>query len=233
MVDWLHTVDLGVGADCLGNLFVESLQFMPGASKKEKVLSLWGRIRSFYKECAPASQLQTLTPEMLQMAGRPPKLRAKAAECRYLLPFGAALAKQFAGESPHCSTVYQLFQNLLTLATLLPQETWDAAKAKAACQSFCRLYGELEKEALENGNTLAWRIKPKLHLLVELVEFQCVEGDSPSTFWTYMDESWGSTLATAGSRRGGAKWAHSTALNVIQRFRCMTTPSDSIPQASS
>jgi hypothetical protein len=229
MVDWLHTVDLGTGGDCLGNLFREVLEFMPGTNKKERVQGLWHRIRAFYRETNPRSQLQTLTADMIQMRGKPPKLRAKAAECRYLLPFGAALSAEFAGQSQHWDTVKHLLKNLLTIATSFAKESWDSEVAKAACRRFCLLYKGLEEEALQAGDTLSWRVKPKLHLMQELLEYQCEEGDNPSLFWTYMDESWGGVLATAGSRRGGAKLASSTALNVIQRFRAMTRPDASLP----
>jgi hypothetical protein len=92
MVDYLHTMDLGVAADCLGNLFLEILSLLPG-TRADKVSNLWRRMKQWYADHRPHSQLQTLTWEMIKKdATSPAKLRAKAAECRGLVPFGAALA---------------------------------------------------------------------------------------------------------------------------------------------
>ena len=62
-----------------------------------------------------------------------------------------------------------------------------------------------------------------MHVFQELIEYQCGEGASPARFWTYADEAWGGYLAKAGSRRGGAKFAHTTAANLISRFRALST----------
>ena len=58
------------------------------------------------------SQLQTLTWEMIKKdATSPAKLRAKAAECRGLIPFGVALAKFHNGD-PHRLIVAHLMNHL-------------------------------------------------------------------------------------------------------------------------
>ena len=171
MIDWLHTVDLGVVADALGQLFDEIIELLPGANRKERVNSLWQRVRAFYKEFRPPSELQALTPEMVKAPGQPAKLRAKAAQCRYLLPFGAALAKEFSGGSEHRATVSNLMQYLLEVTVCISTEPYDASRASAACRKFCLLYSALEKEALQNNNSSSWRCKPKLHLFQELIEY--------------------------------------------------------------
>ena len=152
MVDWLHAVDLGVGADMLGNVFNEVVDLLPGLTRKERVQNMWGRLRAWYKEARPPSQLQTLTPEMVRLPGKPPKLRAKAGECRYLLPFGAALAAEFAEGSEHRKTVGHLTRNLLEVATCVSKGAWDDQAAKKAARKFCLLYTALEKEALASGD---------------------------------------------------------------------------------
>jgi len=94
MVDCLHTMDLGVAADCLGNLLLEILRlfFLP-ETRADKVSNLWHRMKQWYADHRPHNQLQTLTWAMIKKdATNPAKLRAKAAECRGLIPFGAALA---------------------------------------------------------------------------------------------------------------------------------------------
>lgn len=226
LIDWLHTCDLGVGADALGNVFHEVVQLLPGANRDRQVACLWQRMLAYYKEHKPTSRLQALTPAMIKAQGKGPKLRAKAAECRHLLPFGAALAQEFNDGSLHRSTVATMMANLLEVAKCIGEKPYDAVKAASHCRQFCLLYVALEKEATAQGKDKAWRCKPKLHLFQEMVEFTGLDRGSPSNFWTYLDESWGGWLAKAGHRRGGAFSAGQTAANLLQRFRL--TVSDNI-----
>ena len=92
MVDYLHTTDLGVATDCLGNLLLEILRLLP-RTRAEKVSNLWHQMQQWYADHRPHNQLQTLTWEMIKKdATSPASLRANSAECRGLIPFGAALA---------------------------------------------------------------------------------------------------------------------------------------------
>jgi hypothetical protein len=92
MVDYLHTMDLGVATDCLGNLFLDILSLLPG-TRADKVSDLWRRLKHWYAYHRPHNQLQTLTWEMIKKdATSPAKLKAKAAECRDLIHFADALA---------------------------------------------------------------------------------------------------------------------------------------------
>ena len=74
---------------------------------------------------------------------------------------------------------------------------------------------------MANGDVTSWRVKPKLHLMQELIEYQCLEAGAPCEYWTYKDESWGAWLAKVAMRRGGKTSASSLALSVINRFRYM------------
>lgn len=219
MVDYLHTMDLGVAADCLGNLFLEILCLLPG-TRAEKVASLWGRIKEWYRVHRPHSQLQTLTWEMIKKdATTPAKLRAKAGECRVLIPFGAALAKEFDNGDPHRRTVAHLMHHLEEISVLVTSVPYQAGRTAQTCKRFALLYTALEKEAMEQEDLLSWRSKPKLHLAQELLEYTALEAGSPSRYWTYIDESWGGWLATTGARRGGPNNPAQVSLNLIQRFR--------------
>ena len=93
MVDCLRTMDLGVATYCLGNLLLEILR---PRTRAEKVSNLLRQMNQWYADHRPHNQLQTLTWEMIKKdATNPAKLKANAAECRGLIPFGAALAKEF------------------------------------------------------------------------------------------------------------------------------------------
>ena len=112
-------MDLGVATDCLGNLFLEVLRLLPG-TRAERVSDLWHHMKQWYVVHRPHSQLQTLTWEMIKKdATSPAKLRAKAGECRALIPFGAALAKEFDNGDPHRCTVAHLMNHLEEISVLV------------------------------------------------------------------------------------------------------------------
>ena len=222
--DWLHTVDLGVQSDVVGNLFADVLPLLPGANKGEHVAALWAKLSSWYSAARPPAQLEDLTAEMIQKKpGIPPKLRGKAAQVRHLLPFAVLLAQEFQHVSAHFQAVAHLFQWLDKVASCLRTEPWDAALAAGACCRFCLLYASLEAEARAAGNFVSWRLKPKVHLFQELVEYVAPRVGCPLLYHTYLDESIGGWLAACGARRGGAKNGPQVALNVVSRFRAFAT----------
>ena len=61
----------------------------------------------------------------------------------------------------------------------------------------------------------AWRVKPKLHMLLEL----CSEGSRPSTFWTYRDEDFGGSVSRMVRRRGGLLSVRAFSKSLIDKFR--------------
>ena len=215
--DWLHAVDLGVGQDVLGNLFFDVLPFL-GATRDEQVQALWQKIRKYYQDNKTTSRLETLTLPMIKGSNKPPKLRSKAAISRHLLPFAVLLAEEFADKNEHMQRVACLVRFLAEVFGCLGQSPYPAEAAGAACRKFCALYTQLENEAVRRGDAYRWKIKPKLHLFQELVEYIAPDLGSPDLWWTYYDESWGGHLARIGERRGGAKSAVNVALNVLQRF---------------
>lgn len=216
MIDWLHTVVLGVSTDYLGNLFDEVLDIIPG-TRKQAVLHLWSLIQRFYRQHRPSSQLQTLTVEMIRAPGKAPKLRAKAAECRYLVPFGAELAHPYNDGSPHRSTVAACGLALSRCYEVIESVPYEASEAAAACGAFLSAYATLGDAAAPTK----WRMKPKFHLFQELIQFQT---SCPRQFWTYSDETWGAVYAQAAARRGGATTAKAIAENTLMRFSSLISP---------
>ena len=93
-LDWLHVVDLGVAADCVGNIFWMLQSRMPGGTVDKRVSALFAEICKYYKDTKCADKLSTLTETMIRKnAHSPPKLKAKGAETRRLVPFAAAFSK--------------------------------------------------------------------------------------------------------------------------------------------
>ena len=223
LIDWLHAVDLGVSQSVIGNLFHEIAELLPGATRKDRIASLFKRIKEWYSIAKPPSRLDNLTDLMVKLPGKSPKLRSKAGECRYLVPFAAKLAQDFDDGSTHRNTVSNLLQNLLEVQLCISAEPYDAEKAARACKKFCLLYVALEKLSLANNDELSWRIKPKFHMFEELICYVGIEFGSPRHFWTYQDESWGGWLSHAATRRGGPKYAASCALNLICRYRALVS----------
>ncbi len=65
------------------------------------------------------------------------------------------------------------------------------------------IYVKLTDEAnMEGSNT--WRIKPKLHMVQEMLEFQSKELGNPRGFWEYLDEDFVGSIAKLAMRKGGA-----------------------------
>jgi len=217
--DWLHTVDLGVGQDAIGNLFAEAVDLLPGRTVHDRVQVLWNRVQAYYAREKVQARLDNLTLEMIRPPGKGPKLRSKAAECRHLYPFGAALAQELGEGSEHRRTVAALMQYLLEASRLIRAVPYDAARAAAVARKFALLFSCLEREALQRGDTQSWRCKPKLHLFLELMEFAGPDSGAPSLYWTYRDEDYGGKLALSAARRGGAKSATNTIANLVARYR--------------
>ena len=222
MVDWLHAIDLGVGQSVIGNVMWEALNILwPNLNTKQQVHAMYLKLKDWYKEANPPSRLDALTIEMLKLPGKGPKLRSKAAECRYLLPFAAILARECDDGSPRRRTIKNMTERFLEMAIIVSTVPYDAAQAAACCKSVSSLLVALEDWSVSAGDSLSWRIKPKLHLMQELIEFIGIDYGSARTFWTYQDENWGGWLSKCAARRGGPKFAGTVALGLLQRYRAV------------
>ena len=85
MIDVLHTLDLGISQQTLGNLFFMfyNSPLAKGSTRKGKTHCLWMYIKSYYKRSNPPTQISALTPEMIKQDSKGPKFRAKGAEIRH------------------------------------------------------------------------------------------------------------------------------------------------------
>lgn len=221
-IDWLHTMDLGVCQTILGNVLWECLPFLNGDNQKDRMKSLWLLITEYYSTANPSTRFQKMTFEMIKLSGKGPKLRGKAAETRHLVPFVQQLAAAHAHRSKHCSAVNDLMQLLANLYQHIQTEPYPAQQAAADCVKMCEILLALHLEAVSLGRDKHWKRKPKLHLLQELLEYDCVQSQqSPKTFWTYLDERWGGEVAKIASRRGGKKTASLIAVSLIHRYRAL------------
>jgi len=219
MVDWLHTMDQGVLADVIGNVFWEVLPLLSSSNRGVQVKLLWNMIQQYYVQAKVPDRLDNLTEEMIKGQGKSPKQRGRAAQVRYLLPFAARLAESYADTDCHWQTVAALLDYLLKLTMMNKHRPYPAAEAGEISRKIALLYTGLEHEAMVHGDFLSWRCKPKLHLMQELIEYQSLVAGSPCEYWCYKDETWGGWLSRACMRRGGMKSATNVAYDGIQRFR--------------
>ncbi len=230
-VDVLHTADLGVSALALGSLFAELLREVQwGRHKEQRLQRLNAELKAWYQENPQPSQLQQLSESAIREAGKPPQLKAKGAECRYLVPFAAVLARQVFAESPsfsaeHYASRAACLSALQRFYESLQAEPWEPGVAAAAGTAFLQHYGQLHDNvrglrARQGAREVrrdaeAWAIKPKHHLFAHLVQRAGVQLGSPKLYWTYADEDF---MGLVAGMAAAAPDARTVAQNVLRRM---------------
>ena len=223
-IDVFHALDLGVTQEVIGNVLFECLGvFAVGRNRVDQVVSLLFKLQSHYKRCGTRNRISNLTVEMIKQADKRPKLRAKGAETRHLLPFALEVAAaMYANDSStHFLTMYKCVTALMDYYMTFGVVPFPVAAAKAATQNFCILHRALHDEARRAG-AVTWNIKPKLHMFQELGEYQIDVLGDPSGFWAYKDEDFVGLCATIGASRGGGSTATTTPERVIARIRALS-----------
>ena len=97
---------------------------------------------------------------------------------------------------------------------------YDHTEAKRMSIRICVLYTKLSLEA-DMENKRAWKIKPKIHMMQELLEYQGEELGNPRGFWEYKDEDFVGIIATLALRRGGPNTPNACAAGVVDRYRAL------------
>ena len=146
-----------------------------------------------------------------------PKLGGTAACVRALIPFGRKLAELMLSV---CST--PVTQAMCAAATnlhycyegLSSGHAFAKELMKDHGQQFCLQYGAL-RDALGGGNTNLWKMTPKFHIFLHMVE----DGSRPAMYWAYRDEAFGGTIAKLAKRRGGPKTPLAMSRRVLDNFR--------------
>ncbi len=219
-IDWLHCADQGVAADYLGNLLLLLTSKLPGRNKKQRTSALWEKVQQYYKTHKVQDKLQNLTITMLCQPKKAPKLRASAAQCRALVPCAWELAVELLFdadpvESAAKNGMYHLNQ---CYSSLSHQSMFALDVLRQHSMKFALIYVALEALQLKGNKGNAWKVKPKLHLFLEL----CSEGSKPQTFWNYRDEDYGGSVAKTSRRRGGLLSAKAFSSNLPNKFKMQT-----------
>ena len=171
-------------------------------SKAEQVKVLRAMVNAYYDEAKVPHRLDNLTEEMIKVPGKAPKQRGKAAQVRYLLPFAARLAESFADMDQHWQTGAVLTESAVLLTLCSQERPYHKHAAADLSRKNALLYTGLERKAVANGDVTSWRVTPQLHLMQELIEYQCLEAGPPCEYRTSRDERWGARLAKVAMRRG-------------------------------
>jgi len=214
-VDWLHAVDQGVAADFAGNILLYLIkERLPGPNQTSRCEDLWRRLQKWYVDHGIGDRLQNLTLSMLCKQKGYPKLRCSAAQMRAMVPWLQELATTLLvddnpKEEAMKSGIYHLHQCYQALSS--SSIFFDDILSRSS-RLFAAQYVALEASSI---GTRFWRIKPKLHLFLELA----ASGSQPSSFWCYRDEDFGGACAHMARRRGGLARAGPTSSTLLHRWR--------------
>ena len=196
MVDTLHTVDLGVAAHIIGNVFVILAihrAVFGGRTYDDRVKRLQQHLNDWYRRTRATSKLQgAITLERLRTDGGWPKLKAKAAATRNLADYALELMETYGNAGIEDDMAKSICRLLVRFYTILREEDLilsDAAKVELPelGQRLGVLYASLSARALAREQRL-WKLVPKMHLFVHLCEWQGPLYGNPSAYWTYADE---------------------------------------------
>ena len=211
--DWLHGVDLGVGADALGNLFVAFRDKLPGANKRVRHDALWALINQWYGDNDIQDRLLSFKPETLKAAKKAPKLKGGAAMIRALIPFACETAHNLLDASDATeSAMIQCATQLNECYKCLSKDTADwEVKLPEAAKLFANHFHALSLKYEGKG----WKEKPKMHYFLEM----CSDGTKPSMVWTYRDEDFGGAVARMARWRGSARNPAAQSRQVLSHWR--------------
>ena len=147
------------------------------------------RLREWYSEHRIPARLGSLKNEDVTGRGKPPKLKAKAAQTRHFAGFAAALCRDFNSHSQHDELRLACAESLVDFYNLLEREPRNlSASSLSDLRTFGRRlvtsYAALHKTTPEGR----WKMTPKIHLFQHLCDHQAAFWGNPRFFWTYCDE---------------------------------------------
>ena len=215
-------MDLGVTADILGNILWEAVLWLePGRNRVLKCQSLWGKLKTFYQENKTTCRVQALYVTMIKRKKDRPKLRCKGAQTRHMVPFGVQVAQELheAHGTHHSAMVLELAQVLHNIYQCM-DTNWDSDLAATLSMRLATLYRELCDDCQENGIDM-WRMKPKLHMVQEMLEYQSKELGNPRGYWEYLDEDFVGNIAKIAMRKGGGNTHKACSMNTMDRYRAL------------
>ena len=194
--------------------------FFREQSRRGRIAELWNMIKLHYKTFHTQSRLQKLTWEMIGVDQKPPKLRAKGAETRQLVPCCSELAMDFHKHqrSAHSLTIRGLFEQVFDLYMTMSVEPFDSAACARCSRQLSNLCKALSKEA---SNDKLWKLMPKMRMVQEMCEVQSELLSIPREFWACRDESLMGVVSSMAHQRGGSA-ASTIPLHVLDTHRALS-----------
>ena len=168
---------------------------------EERVAHLATHMHNYYENYHVQDRLKELNLKTFRtQAGVPPKLKCSAAECRGLIYFGKLMSDTFLNDGNPVEQAAKVAANSLFLCyqCLSSTSVFNGDVFLAQSIAFAEQYYALY---LARNNGVSWRVKPKMHLFLEL----CQENTQPNLFWTYKDEDFGGYVAKSVKLRGRYK----------------------------
>ena len=194
-IDLLHCGCLGVVAYLAGNVLFELFQMIGGLITSS--LKQMGEISRMIKAASKAigqvrPPMNYITLPMIKLSGKSPTLRAKGSEARTLLPVLRHIFENYFPPTCHRDELrLACIQKLDEVYKSIKAWTTESPKA-SECALYARqhllLYSELATDALDR-QTGNWRLYPKHHQFMHLMEDQITQSGCPNDFFTYADES--------------------------------------------
>ena len=193
-IDVLHCLDQGMSLHIIGNVFNDILKrHALAANRKQGAQQIYNLYRAWCKENKVHYRISSVfKPETIRQRGEPPKFRCKAAQARHIVPFVVKLAKEHDDGTRHdrlkiaCVEALADFYEMIEVKPRRFTDD-DMQQASLLMKVVCSCYASLAKEANEAG-LYEWRMVPKLHLCLHLVDYTIPLWGNPRFYWTYADE---------------------------------------------
>jgi hypothetical protein len=202
--DLMHCSDLGVLLYLEGIIFWELIVEMHGtfSNCKAQLHYIVSLVKTASRKLGQRKQpLNDLTIGMVKSKGTSsPKLKVKASAARnlllcveymleFLIPLDTDHAQQRFLIVKHFCSMYKHLMSGVGLGSLL--------EAAASCKRALILWGELRQADIDPNNPngwqhrgfFLWKMYPKHHILVHLLEDQMIASGNPVHHWCYADES--------------------------------------------
>ena len=163
-IDWLHAVDLGVGADFLGNLFKLLEKKMSGRNETVRRQQLWQECQEYYDTHGVLDRVKSLDYKSSKST-LPPKLRSHAAGCRALIRFGHDMAQKHLSDGDPIEQgaklaamhLWQCYQCLSQTGAMYKREVFlpeqqgfcfAVSCSLLVCRGWCFMEGETQNAPL-------------------------------------------------------------------------------------
>lgn len=199
MVDVLHTVDLGICSDIVGNILyimVVLSACLGGHTYAERIKNMASHLAQWYKDTKTSYRLRgEVKMETIRQDGWP-RLTAKAAAARDLSKYALYLLLNYGDKllqgkpwadaelmTSLCRLLVRFYELIAIGDPFLCGG--DRAELSSIGQYVADIYTRLGRYAMDDSMKL-WKVMPKLHLWLHLTQQQNLM--NPRQFWTYSDE---------------------------------------------